>query len=42
MQLKFMQRKIINVYVFVIESILHRELIMNEKKFFKDIYDQKC
>lgn len=42
MQLKFMQRKIIKVYVFVIECILHRELIMNEKKFFKDIYDQKC
>lgn len=42
MQMKFMQRKIINVYVFVIECILHRELIMNEKKFLKDIYDQRC
>lgn len=42
MQLKFKQRKITNVYVFVIECIFNRELIMNEKKFLKDIYDQKC
>lgn len=41
-QLKCMQRKISDVYVFVIECILHRELIMNGKKFLKDIYDQKC
>lgn len=36
------KRKITSFYVFVFECILHRELIMNEKKFLKDIYDQKC